>query len=643
MKVCWYNHYHNGDVFATREIVKIISQQIPGEHVYAHVNHPKILSDIGFPSIPIPPELTVETQGLKIFQKHGIWFINTWIGCYLDIAARDGVSFGNHLETGIHWKLYQKIWQHACEQISQQLGITVQIPNDINLIVPAIQQDFYTNESFLRSKLDLDQPMVLISNGPSLSGQSHQRHDMSMWFHNLVEKYPQVQWIFTHRTPLIADNVFYTQDIFVNAVCDLNEIGDLSKWCKVVVGRNSGPFLFCNRQDTLFDPTKTFIALGILQQDCFPWDMDLPCSFYWHSDHDNQQVHNFIETVIQEKLAAMQCLSKSSQSPNLGISINTNVAIRKYLTLLKQHLTKQDFPAVVVGPCAQDILEKITDYLTTVCKWQKPIIVDAQQLNQCKVIIASTSCSIMPNDSNTTVVLADKYQWQIQPFIFNWPGQTHRAKQTYQQLKTLGYNPTVVNSDPEYQPFEWINLGNDAWFAQQWNLATNLFTGDILFHIQADATYDQWQSLINHAQEYLETYDWGIYSPRFQDNGHYTPMESWQCEHENIKAVANPDCTCWFLHKDIIDEWNAMKSQLRLTNNKYGWGIDCVVCAISWKQHRIVLRDFAHEVFHHPGRGYDSGLANQKMYEMFQYLDNDFYQIVKLLWEDKESLLKYLN
>jgi hypothetical protein len=232
---------------------------------------------------------------------------------------------------------------------------------------------------------------------------------------------------------------------------------------------------------------------------------------------------------------------------------------------------------------------------------------------------------------------------KIQCFIFNWPGQTTFAKQTYSQLKNLGYNPTVINSDPSYQPFDWINIGNDAWFTHQWNLATDLFTGDILFHIQADATYDNWKQLITDAEQYLEKYNWGIYSPRFQDNGNYVPLEGWQSSDENIKAVPNPDCTCWFLHRDVIQQWNKIKSSLHLENNKYGWGIDCIVCAISWQQNRIVLRDFAHEVVHHPGRGYDSSHASHMMLQMFTNLDPDFYAIVKAQWENRESLLDFVR
>lgn len=301
MKVCWYNHFHNGDLFATREIVKNLSQQIPGEHYYLHPQHSSVLHDIGFHTVPMTAYLN-NKKGTKIFYNNGIWFINTWIGCYLDLASEDGVSFGNHLEIGISWKLYHKVWKHFAKSISAALNISIEIPDDIKGLIPSVRQDYYTNKDHISKKIDIQKPSVLISNGPALSGQAHQNHDMSQWFEPIIEKYPNVQWIFTRKTALFGSNIFYTQDIFDNLPCDLNQIGELSRYSQVIIGRNSGPFLFCNRRDTLFDPTKTFIATGKLHTDCFPYDIDLPCRFLWHSDFDNQSIKQFIQSTLESVL-----------------------------------------------------------------------------------------------------------------------------------------------------------------------------------------------------------------------------------------------------------------------------------------------------------------------------------------------------
>lgn len=349
----------------------------------------------------------------------------------------------------------------------------------------------------------------------------------------------------------------------------------------------------------------------------------------------------------------------------------------KYLIMADKFLSNSHFTHVFIASDEQGIPEKIKNYLDykfphlevlyynhfrnppgktgvhsteTICnkiQLADQAILDVYTLAKCSTVIGKSTSNFINwlryCSPLTQVHYVDRYKRIIQPFIFNWPGQTNAAKATYAQLRQHGYNPIVINSDPEYQPFDWINLGNTAWFSHQWNLATDLFTGDILFHIQADATYNNWNQLIQDAEKYLDKYNWGIYSPRFQDNGHYVPLQGWHCEDENILAVPNPDCTCWFLHKDIIQAWNTLKHSLHLENNKYGWGIDCIMCALSWQQNRIVLRDFAHEVFHKPGRGYDSSHANTLMYNMFQNLEPDFFNIVKAQWQDKESLLDFIK
>ncbi|CAB4122985.1 hypothetical protein UFOVP29_144 [uncultured Caudovirales phage] len=229
---------------------------------------------------------------------------------------------------------------------------------------------------------------------------------------------------------------------------------------------------------------------------------------------------------------------------------------------------------------------------------------------------------------------------KLQIFLFNWPGQTDKAKITEKKLCNQGYSVTVINSDPDYTPFNWINLGNSAYFGQQWRLALGLFNADIMFHIQADVTYDDWGSLIGDALRYHEKYNWGIYSPKFQEPGWYPPLDTWHCEDENIRAVPNPDCTCWFLDRTVIDDFRRLG--LDLAANHYGWGIDSVASALSWMSGRIVLQDFAHEAFHAPGRGYSSQDATDYMNRMFQTLSPEINHAITKQYADRESLLQYL-
>ena len=108
---------------------------------------------------------------------------------------------------------------------------------------------------------------------------------------------------------------------------------------------------------------------------------------------------------------------------------------------------------------------------------------------------------------------------KIQTFIFNWPGvkegRTHYELtcEKVEQLKRINKNPIVINSDDEHKEGSWHNIGDESYFTAQFLKALDLFDGDILFHIQADASYHNWLPIYESAVEYFERYKWGIYAP----------------------------------------------------------------------------------------------------------------------------------
>ena len=72
----------------------------------------------------------------------------------------------------------------------------------------------------------------------------------------------------------------------------------------------------------------------------------------------------------------------------------------------------------------------------------------------------------------------------------------------------------VINSDESNEPSEWENVGNDYWFGGQFKKAMEMFTGDVLMHIQADASYNNWGELIVDAKKYFSQYKLEKYTHR---------------------------------------------------------------------------------------------------------------------------------
>jgi hypothetical protein len=232
---------------------------------------------------------------------------------------------------------------------------------------------------------------------------------------------------------------------------------------------------------------------------------------------------------------------------------------------------------------------------------------------------------------------------KIQTFIFNWRGQYENTRTKEKQLQAIGVSPIVINSDDDYIHIEeWCHIGNEAYFGKQFAEAVNIFDGDVLFHIQADASYDNWEHLYKDAEKYFEQTDWGIYAP----NVDYTWYDSSRTDINNLdfpipglKIVANTDCTCWFIHKDIIEEY--LKRDLNLEQYKMGWSWDIVLPAISYLMQRPVIRDYNHTIKHPMGTNYNVQQAEKEMWDLYQTLPKDIQEAFSYIKGDREKLVKY--
>lgn len=232
---------------------------------------------------------------------------------------------------------------------------------------------------------------------------------------------------------------------------------------------------------------------------------------------------------------------------------------------------------------------------------------------------------------------------KIQTFIFNWRGQYDKVKEKEEQLDKLGIEPWVINSDDNHKEEHWINIGEDSYFTAQFIKALETFTADIFFHIQGDASYNNWRKLIDDAISAHTKYNWGIYAP----NVDYTWYDSSRTDipgfrfpdDEQLKVVANTDCTCWFIHKDIIDVFKNRK--LNFSQYKMGWCWDIVFPALSFMNKRPVIRDYSHTIQHPKGTNYNTEQAEKEMWQLYQSLDTDIQEAFRYVKGERQYLAKY--
>jgi len=234
----------------------------------------------------------------------------------------------------------------------------------------------------------------------------------------------------------------------------------------------------------------------------------------------------------------------------------------------------------------------------------------------------------------------------IKTFIFNWKGQYENTAQKEKQLSDIGIQPTVINSDGDHEDIpEWVHIGDECYFGAQFAKAVDIFLAsdaDVLFHIQGDASYNNWEKLYKDAEEYFETTDWGIYAP----NVDYTWYDSSRTDIDTLdfpipglKIVANTDCTCWFIHRDILQAYK--ERNLKLEQYKMGWSWDIVLPAICFLNQRPVIRDYNHTIQHPQGTNYNVEQAEKEMQELFDSLPMDLKRAFAYIKGDRNRLAEY--
>lgn len=230
----------------------------------------------------------------------------------------------------------------------------------------------------------------------------------------------------------------------------------------------------------------------------------------------------------------------------------------------------------------------------------------------------------------------------IQTFIFNWRGQLEKTKEKIEQLRTINIEPIVINSDDENIVDGWHNIGEDSYLTAQTLKAIELFNGDAMFIILADASFDNWYPIYESAKKSFEKLKWGIYAP----NVDYTwyeagrvDLDNFRTGQENIKVVSNTDCICWMIHKDVIDE--AKLRNINFAPYKMGWSFDIIYTALSFMMKRPVLRDYNYTVSHPQGTGYNKQQAEIEMHRLYQECPEDIQEAFSYIKGDRFGLYRY--
>jgi hypothetical protein len=277
-KVIFYHHWHFGDCLVGKAYVRLLINYFKQfgdvKFYYTHPCGPKVLSDL--PTEYIPWEVGVETVPImydKITVREDTLFINTWIGAYTCYFDNDQLH-GNFQTFNQSWKCTLYIIENLLNLriISANQGIRMPTVN----MLPTTDWSFYEispAQNFVKDKKDI----VLFCNSVTASCQTRNSGIELMvdTINSIANKNPSTTFVCTQKIPVDNrnGNIFFTDDIFENVEGgDINEIAYLSTFCKMIIGKSSGPYTFCHVKDNILREDCIFYCITDRQSDCLLYD-----------------------------------------------------------------------------------------------------------------------------------------------------------------------------------------------------------------------------------------------------------------------------------------------------------------------------------------------------------------------------------
>jgi hypothetical protein len=278
-KIIFFNHWHNGDIFAGKGWIQDIIAQYPDlEYGYAHKSHHDVVKDLPAEYIHIDtlPELQ---QSYKFLEDENCVYVNTWIGSW---GWDSGVML--HGEQHANWPSLHRMFTQIYNFLNTHNGMQLNMSPDITEYMAKINWSAYNinpADEFLSQHQG--KRLHLFCNGPVRSTQSD-LSNMQVSIELAAASCPNDIFICTTRDRWDSElnNIVFTDDIFQQE-CDINEIAYLSTKCTLIVGKNSGPYMFTHIKENIIDSSKIFISLSHNYSDSYPWQCKGIGCHYIHS------------------------------------------------------------------------------------------------------------------------------------------------------------------------------------------------------------------------------------------------------------------------------------------------------------------------------------------------------------------------
>ena len=286
-KIVFFNQWRNGDCFINKEYVRDIISRFPNvEFLYAHNNHPNIVSDLNCKHVTlneIPAINTFLPLAVSRTEPNTL-YINTWVGCWI----------GKHLVENEHANFHclHTMWKEIFNSLD------IEMKGDYSIYLPKVDWyrfDLKECDSYLRTIIPKN--LILICNGVQQSGQSSMG-DMSHIIKSLASSFPDYEFLITCDIGLTMRNVRCTDDVFGGPTGNLNQIGYISQFAKLIVGKNSGPFTYAHTKTNMNNPEQTFMCFSHKMRDCLMGEGEYLTNSYFSDTIDDNKAFNIISELI---------------------------------------------------------------------------------------------------------------------------------------------------------------------------------------------------------------------------------------------------------------------------------------------------------------------------------------------------------
>lgn len=284
-KIIFYSQWGNGDIFESREFVKAWTKLVSAkEYYYAHGKNPRILLDI--PELKYTPITPIMNPRKQIFELNGDLWVNTWIGIT-----------GKYLLPGIGCTVERLYDMHNDMLRTYNFGQLSGNPVDY---IPDIDYYLYDILDVAKFLVEHDEDKIFIDNGLVQSMQAT-NFLMDEIIYEVADNHKDKCFIITQPISLGLPNIFYTSNITKRTDFDLPEISYLSTFCKVLIGRNSGPHVFTQVKKNVMDESKKLLSFTYKPTGAsFVVNSNVNIKRYWSGATEKNQVIENIERIISQ-------------------------------------------------------------------------------------------------------------------------------------------------------------------------------------------------------------------------------------------------------------------------------------------------------------------------------------------------------